>query len=173
MKKCSKCQKEYNDNFAYCSLCGTKLQNDNATSVAYNNKNIIVAAIIVVIIAILGLGITMSEQKKMADTRQEMEDYRYETTPTTYDLKINSDWDYDIDGDYIYINGSVTNISSSKTISYYEVEARFYDSDGDLLGSDWTNDGDSLGPNETRNFEIMCDYYRGYDNIKLVVKEVE
>ena len=38
--------------------------------------------------------------------------------PTTSDFEIDSDWTHHIKGDYIYIEGSVTNISSSKTISF-------------------------------------------------------
>lgn len=42
------------------------------------------------------------------------------------------------DGNYIYIPGSVTNVSFGKMISYFEVEAKFCDSKGKVIDSDWT-----------------------------------
>ncbi len=180
MKECPKCHKVYNDEYSFCNICGIGLQNKNdIKEYANKNKNMILAVLIVGIVAILGIGITLSEQKKMQDTKQAIEDYKYEkavqeykSTPTTSDIKINSDWETERDGNYIYIRGSVTNVSSSKTISYFEVEAKFYDSKGNVIDSDWTNDGDELEPNETRKFEIMHKYDSSYDDIRLFIKDV-
>lgn len=180
MKECPKCYKKYNDEYSFCNSCGVELQNKvNVKDYTNKNMNVIMAVVVVGLVAILGLGITLSEQKKMQDTKQAIEDYKYEkivqeykSTPTTSDIRVNSDWNWKIDGNYIYICGSVTNTSSSKTISYFEVEAKFYDNKGNVIDSDWTNDSEDLEPNETRQFEIMHRYNSGYKNIRLSIKEV-
>lgn len=182
MKKCPKCNKSYNDEFSFCNSCGEKLIDNNATVIKntlVGKRNIIIGIAVVIVVAVIGIGITISEQKKMSDTKQAIEDYKYEkavqeykSTPTTSDLRVNSDWTQKKSGNYIYINGSVTNTSSSKTISYFEVEAKFYDSKGNVIDSDWTNDGDELEPGESRNFEIMHKYDSSVDDIRLSVKDV-
>ena len=182
MKICTKCKKIYNEEFSYCNVCGEKLIDDNTTrmkNLIQEKRNVIIGIGVVLLIAILGIGITISEQKKMNDTKQAIEDYKYEkavqeykSTPTTLDLKVNSDWTQKKTGNYIYINGSVTNTSSSKTISYFEVEAKFYDSKGNVIDSDWTNDGDDLEPGESRKFEIIHKYDSSVNDIRLSIKDV-
>ena len=142
-------------------------------------RDIFIGIIIVVAVAIIGIGITISEQKKMSDAKQAIEDYKYEkavqeykSSPTTSDLRVNSDWTQKKSGNYIYINGSVTNTSSSKIINYFEVEAKFYDSKGNVIDSDWTNDGEKLEPGESRKFEIMHKYDSSVDAIRLSIKDV-
>lgn len=178
MKECFKCHKLYNDEYSFCNICGACLQSKSDVK-KYENKSVILAVLIVGIVVILGIGIALSEQKKVQDTKQAIENYKYEkavqeykSTPTTSDIRINENWETEKDGNYIYISGSVTNESSSKTISYFEVEAKFYDSKGNVIDSDWTNDGDDLEPNETRRFEIMHKYDSSYDGVRLFIKDV-
>ena len=128
---------------------------------------------------ILGIGITILEQNKIQDTRQTIEDYKYKkalqeykSKPTISDIRVNSEWTTEKSGNYIYIKGSVTNTSVSKTISYFEVEAKFYDSNEKVIDSDWTNDGEELEPGETRQFEIMHKYNSSEKDIRLYIKEV-
>lgn len=182
MKMCPKCNQSYNDNFSYCNICGGKLTVDNVKrikNIVTEKRNITIGVIIVILIAVFGIGITISEQHKMKDAKQAIEDYKYEkalqeyiSTPTTSDLRVNSDWTQEVKRNYIYINGSVTNTSSSKTISYFEVEAKFYDSNGNVIDSDWTNDGDDLEPGETRKFEMMHKYDSSISRTKLSIKDV-
>ena len=182
MKKCPKCNKIYDDDYSFCNICGGTLQNDDTTNLKkklMERRDIIIGIVVVCLVASIGIGITVSEQRKMKETRQEIEDYKYEkavreykATPTTSDIKVNSDWTQKKSGDYIYINGSVTNTSSSKTISYFEVEAKFYDSKGNVIDSDWTNDGDDLEPGESRKFEIMHKYDSNTKDIRLSIKDV-
>lgn len=174
MKICPKCNRTYAEEFSFCNTCGCNLEMPKKS-----NKNTTIAIVIVAIVAVLGIGITVSEQKKMKETRQEIEDYKYNkalqeyrSIPTTSDLRVNSDWTTEKSRNYIYIKGSVTNISSSKTISYFKIEAKFYDQYGKVIDSDWTNDGDDLGPGETRQFEIMHKYNNDEVDIKLSVAEV-
>lgn len=177
MKICPRCKKTYADEFSFCNTCGCGLEQPKVPIT--KNKNMMVAIIIVALVAIVGIGFAITEQKKISDTRKEIEDYKYNkaleeyrNTPTTSDIKVNSDWTTEKSGNYIYIKGTVTNTSYSKTISYYEVEAKFYDSYGKVIDSDWTNDGKDLDPGESRKFEIMHKYSSDEKDIKLSIKDV-
>lgn len=174
MKKCRKCKKKYNDEVDFCIYCGKRLSKGS------NNVIVAVVIVIIIIIAMLGIGISLLEQKKIHDTKQAIEDYKYQkmvkeykSTPTLSDIVINDDWAVEKDGSYLYIRGSVTNISSSKIISYFEVEAKFFDSKGNVIDSDWTNDGRDLEPGETRQFEIMHKNSGKIYDIKLSIKDVK
>lgn len=177
MKKCLICNKEYRDDFNYCSKCGTKLHDDAKRNP--KNKGVIVTIIAVVIVFAIIIGFALSNEMSIINTKQSIEDNKYQkalqeqlSTPTIFDLRVNSGWTNEIDGDYIYIKGSVTNISSSKTISYYEVGAKFYDSMGNVVDSDYTNDGTELSPGETRQFDMMHKYDSNVKNIKLSIQKV-
>lgn len=177
MKVCPKCKKTYVDDFGFCNTCGCSLELQKVPIT--KNKNILTAIIIVAIVAIIGIGLVVLEQKKINDTRKEIEDYKYNkvleeyrNTPTASDIRVNSDWTIEKSGNYIYIKGTVTNTSHSKTISYFEVEAKFYDKYGNVIDSDWTNDGDDLAPGESRKFEIMHKYSSDEKDIKLSIKDV-
>lgn len=177
MKICPKCKKTYTDDFAFCNNCGCSLEQQKIPIT--QNKNMLLAIIIVAIVAVVGIGFAITEQKKLSDTRKEIEDYKYNkvleeyrNTPTTSDIRVNSDWTTEISGNYIYIKGTVTNTSYSKTISYFEVEAKFYDKYGNVIDSDWTNDGKDLAPGESRKFEIMHIYSSDEQTIKLSIKDV-
>ena len=176
MKICPNCKKVYTDDYSFCNTCGCTLILQKKTS---SSKQVILAIILVSIIAIVGIGLAISEQKELNKTKSEIEDYKYKkavdeylSTPKTSDLRVNQDWTEEKKGNYIYINGSVTNISTTKTISYYAVEAKFYDIHGKIIDSDWTNDADDLAPGETRQFEIMHKFNADTDNIILYIKEV-
>ena len=177
MKICPKCKKKYTDDYEYCNLCGCRLEQQKIPFT--QNRNVMIALIIVTIVAIIGVGIGFVEQRKISTTRKEIERYKYNksmeeyrNTPTTSDIKINSGWKTEKRGNYIYIKGTVTNTSLSKTISYYEVEAKFYDRFGNIIDSDWTNDARKLEPGESRKFEIMHKYSYEEKDIKLSIKDV-
>jgi hypothetical protein len=177
MKICPKCKKTYADDFAFCNVCGCRLEQQKTPIT--KNRNMMIAIIIVAIVAVIGVGFAISEQKKISDTRKEIENYKYNktleeyrNTPTTSDIRVNSGWTTEISDNYIYIKGTVTNTSSSKTISYFEVEAKFYDEYGSVIDSDWTNDGEDLAPGESRKFEIMHEYSYDEKKIKLSIKDV-
>jgi hypothetical protein len=178
MKICPKCRKTYADDFAFCSTCGCGLEQQEIP--INQNKNLSHAIIIVALIVIVCIGFALSEQKKISDTRKEIENYKYNkafeeymNTPTTADIKVGRDWTTEKSGNYIYIKGTVTNTSYSKTISYFEVEAKFYDRYGNVIDSDWTNDGKDLAPGESRRFEIMHRYSPDEQDIKLSIKDVK
>lgn len=78
-------------------------------------------------------------------------------------LIIQSGHKLKIDGDYAYITGRVKNVSD-KPISYFEIRVDYLDDDGNVLDSDYTNDGLKLNPGEQRSFEIMSkvDSFKDY-----------
>ncbi len=174
MKVCPKCKSRYSDELSYCTICGCKLSQKKRLN---KNKAMIIG--VVCFVAFLGIGVGLLEQKRISDVRKQidknakqkaLEEYR--NTPTTDDIEINGGWTMDREGDYLYIRGSVTNVSSTKTISYYEVEAKFLDEYGEVIDSDWTNSGDDLEPGESRKFEIMHECGSDEDDVKLSIKDV-
>lgn len=179
MKICPKCKKKYVDDFSFCNYCGCELDYQKIPYAI--NRNIVLAIIIVAVVAIGGIGFAILGMKNISDIRKDIVDSKYNkalemsmNTPTTSDIIINDDWvtERDIDYGYIYITGTVTNTSYSKTIGYYAVEAKFYDKYGNVIDSDWTNDGQDLAPGESRKFRIMHKYSSDEKDIKLSIKDV-
>ena len=70
------------------------------------------------------------------------------------------------------MNGSITNTSFSKSIRYYEIGVKFYDSRGKVIDTDWTN-GSDLDPGDTQSFEIMHKYDYSIKDMDVYVKEVK
>ena len=130
------------------------------------------------IIVVFILGYFIIEHIKFNEARKDIEDYKIQkfideqrTAVNTWDLDIEDGWTWEKDGNYIYIRGSVKNVGDD-TISYFAVNADFLNADGDVIDSDWTNDGYELEPNESRKFEIMPEYDSSYKKVKLEVSEV-
>lgn len=176
MRKCLNCKKEYQGNFDYCIICGSKLQ---IAERIQKTKGIYIAIISVISVIVIILGYTFVNSVNISNTKQEIKANKYSNAlqeqlskPSTFDLRVNSGWTKEKDGNYIYIKGSVTNISSTKTISYFEVGAKFYDSRGNVIDSDYTNDGTDLSPGETRKFEIMHKYDSSEKDVILTIQKV-
>lgn len=176
MRKCLNCKKKYQGNFDYCIICGSKLQ---IAERIQKTKGVYIALISVISVTVIILGYTFVNSVNISNTKQDIEANKYQNAlqeqlskPSIFDLRVNSGWTKQKDGNYIYIKGSVTNISSIKTISYFEVSAKFYDSRGNVIDSDYTNDGTKLSPGETRQFEIMHKYNSSEQDIKLSIQEV-
>lgn len=178
MKWCSKCGKTVEDKYNFCTYCGVPLK----SSITHHCKNIPrkwIALITVGLVIILLISAYMiNENRKFNEARKAIEDYKtskiineYLLKPKTSDLQIEKEWIWEKDGDYIYIRGSVKNISE-KTISYFKILAEFLDNNGNVIDSDWTNDGDDLKPNTSRKFEIMHRYDSNFKRVRLEVSEV-
>jgi len=170
---CPKCGTSLEEGVTVCPSCG--LEQQKAPIANKNNKRILIIA--VAVIAIFAIGLV---EKKIIDTRKGIENYENNkaleenpNTPTTSDLIINSDWKPEKRGNYIHIKGTVTNTSNSRTISYFEIEAKFYNNSGIVLDSEWTNDADDLAPGESRKFEIMHKFNSDEKDIQLSIREVK
>ncbi len=87
-------------------------------------------------------------------------------------LEIQSNHTGKIKDGYIYITGRVKNISDTD-IEYFEVVCKFLDKDGQVLDSDYTNDGLMLKPGEMREFEIMHKYKSEYDSYSLSIGDIK
>ncbi|MEG1567082.1 MAG: FxLYD domain-containing protein [Anaerovoracaceae bacterium] len=142
------------------------------------SKKKLILLVISFSIIIMVILYTVIENKHISEVRQRLENDKQQAvitemnkTPTTSDLKINSSTS-NIDGDYIYINGSVSNMSSHKAIKYFEVGIKFYDIGGKVIDSDYTNDGIKLSPGETRKFEIMHKYDKSMTTFSLFIQDV-
>lgn len=186
MKECPKCGEKYNDEFAFCRTCGDELvpaRNSNKISQIIQEllkkRNLVIAIVIIAVAAVGAVGVTLADQKKVHDTKKSVEAAKHQkavqeyiSKPATSDLRVNSDLKTRTSGNYMYISGSVTNTSSTKTISYFEVEAKFYDSKGSVIDSDWTNESGNIKPGETKKFEIMHKYDSRIKDVKASVRKV-
>lgn len=132
MKWCNICSKGYRDNFYFCTNCGSELTNIQEKN-SHRRINIIILSLFVLVITATIVGtlyehIKYKEQQEgIAESQYQKVLEEYKNTPTISDLAINSDWTHYIKGNYIYIEGSVTN-KSTKNIRYYEVGIKFLDS---------------------------------------------
>lgn len=74
------------------------------------------------------------------------------------DLQIQGESDHTDDYGYYYINGEVEN-TGSLTVDYVEVVVTLYDSNGNIIGTDFTyTDPDTLSGGEKAPFEFMIDH---------------
>jgi len=152
MKICPNCHIEYTDELNFCKRCGTTLIQKPKEN---KSKPIIVISCIVIVIVIV-IAIPIYEVVKQNNIKAEMKSQRIQkelNKPQADDLTIDPGWTMTKESDYLYVNGSVTN-SSSKSISYYEVKAYFYDDEDEMVDSDYTS-GSDIEPGETQTFEIM------------------
>ena len=113
MKQCLKCHKQYGDDFDYCSICGSKLE-PVTTKPKISSKKHIYVIIVCCLLLTCGIGYALHENAKLDNIKQtmqadqinkEIEDLA--SKPLTSDLEIESGWTWRVDGDYIYVNGSV------------------------------------------------------------------
>lgn len=111
----------------------------------------------------------LEEDKKQTEDHQKwMKENLYPSSK----LEIQSGFTHKINGDYIYITGRVKNVSNSN-ISYFEVRVDFKDSNGNVLNSDYTNDGLTLKPNDMREFEIISKWDNEYNQYSLSIGDVK
>ena len=75
------------------------------------------------------------------------------------------------DGDYFYVRGKITN-GSDRTLTYWEIKARFLDSNKKVVDTDITNDAASLQPGETKKWEIMHPYSHDIKRVETGLEEV-
>ena len=177
MKQCLKCHEQYNDEFDYCNMCGNKLESVTSKHEILSKKHICII-IVCCLLLTCGIGYSVYENTKFNNMKQimrldqinkEVEDLA--SQPLTCDLEIESGWTWRVDGNYTYVNGSIKNISN-KTINYFEVQADYLNASGNVIDSDYTNDGQPILPNTSRKFEIMHKYDSNYNKVSLSVKKV-
>lgn len=182
MKKCAHCNKFFDDKFDFCTSCGEKLEQQTQakaiSAVQGIPKRWLFVGLSGLAVVLLVVGYIVNENKKFSDAQQAIQDHKIQqyideqvSKVNTWDLHIESGWTWEKDGNYIYIRGSVKNVSD-KTISYFKLSADFLDSKGNIIDSDWTNDGDGLKPNASQKFEFMHKYDSAVKDIKLEISEV-
>ena len=170
-KRCRVCSQNYTDEYDYCPICG------KPTEVKRISKGTITAIIAIIIAAISITTVLIVEQTKLKNQREEISNYQlekqieeYRNTPTKYDIEIVSGWTWHTERNYSYIEGSVKN-TSSKYISYYEIEAKYLDGNNNVVDTDWTN-GTNLSPGDSQSFEIMHKYNGEYKYVRLEIRKV-
>jgi hypothetical protein len=177
MKVCVKCDRTYSDDQSFCTVCGEKLSDHTSKIELPKSKRIqyIIISMAVFAVAVVAIFIIIEAQR--FDNSAEKEEYarsqklidNYISSPTISDLRIE-DWKWKLDGDYIYIDGSVKNIGDIK-IGYYEVTAKFYDSTGNVIDTDWSN-GLDVDPGNSSKFSMMYKNDNRIDKIHLEISQV-
>lgn len=172
MKRCKKCALEYPDDTVFCPSCGSQLE---SVSPAQSRKLPVIIACLAVAVFLFGFALNdynklTAQQNAMSTARAQKEWEEYLNTPSTSDLRINSGWRHYVDGNYIYVEGTVTN-KSDKDISYYEIKAEYLDIFDNVVTTDWTN-GTRLAPGETQDFSIMHKTSSKIHDVKLSIQEV-
>ncbi|WP_157882690.1 FxLYD domain-containing protein [Thermoclostridium stercorarium] len=99
----------------------------------------------------------------------------YSTLSETYqpkkkELIIVEGWKFELEGNYMYVRGSVEN-TGDKDISYYEIYAEYMDKDGKVIDSDWTN-GTDVRVGAQQRFEIMTRYDERIERCRLSIREI-
>lgn len=177
MKKCTKCGKIYNDEeFTFCKECGSKLElkKQKTEKIAVSRNVIISVGLIVAIVLCFIIYDTAKTSSTMRNIEQAKNDRvisKMLSEPNITDLEIMPNWSVSYKGDYIYVDGSIKNISKNKTIRYYKITAKYLDASGSVIDSDWTNGSGGLEPGESQKFNIMHRYSYGIRDVRLEIAE--
>lgn len=169
MKKCQQCGGTYSDDMTYCSVCGKTLRNSvSRTRIAV----LISAAVSLTLIVLIALGgsALKKQQKAIDDSNRQKRINEVLNTPTTSDVVIHSDYNIRQSGDYVYIDGTIENVSE-KNVRYYEIGIRFYDRNGTIVDTDMTN-GSNLGVGEMQTFSTMHRDSHNWSKVDLYIREV-
>lgn len=86
-------------------------------------------------------------------------------------MRIENNWKWELDGDYSYIKGTITN-AGDKPIRYFKITAHYMDKDNKVVDTDYTNSGETLMPNMGKKFEISTKYSKEYKHVNIFVEEV-
>jgi hypothetical protein len=114
----------------------------------------------------------IDEIEELNEEQNKKQQKKYEKAFPKTRLEIQKGSNYEIRGDYIYINGSVKNVSISD-INYFEVRVDFKDEDDNVLDSNYTNDRLTLKPGDKREFEIMHRWNDDYAKYQLSIDDVK
>lgn len=114
----------------------------------------------------------INSYRKKVDEHNQWINEQYDEMYPSRKLEIQPGSSYEIRGDYVYITGSVKNVSNS-AISYFEVIVKILDESGQVVDSDYTNDGLKLEPGEMRSFEIMHRWSADFSEYVLEIGDVK
>lgn len=85
-------------------------------------------------------------------------------------LTIQDGWKWIVDGNYTYVRGRVKN-TSGKTINYFKIVAHYKNKAGEVIDTDYTNSGETLGPGMSKEFEIMHRDSDEYHTVSIFVEK--
>lgn len=171
MKRCQYCKQSYEDSFVFCPNCG------NPLVTTQSSPKLVIPVLISIIIIFILSALIIHEHQIFAAQQVAIEAYQAQkyldelrNTPKTTDLTIDSGWSQKVNGNYIYIDGFVTN-DSAKYINYYEIGADFLDASGNIIDTDWTN-GTDIAAHSSQEFSFMHKRNSKYSQIHLYIKAV-
>lgn len=94
-----------------------------------------------------------------------------ETATDQQRVTVGKDYTWTRGDGYDYVRGSVQN-NSSRPVSYWKVTASFFDKQGHIGDSEFTNSGEMLRPGAAKRFEIMHRANPSDTKVSAVVGEV-
>jgi len=86
-------------------------------------------------------------------------------------VQIEDGWKWTFEDDYSYIRGNIKNIGD-KSIDYFKISAHYKDSERNVIDTDYTNSGETLGPGMSKEFEIMHRRSSNYKYTTVFVEEI-
>lgn len=99
----------------------------------------------------------------MSKAKQEQDAYRQKLVPTVVEFAFERDWSY--------VRGTVGN-HGQKTVTYWKLAARYKDKAGTVIDTDYTNSTETLGPGQSKSFEIMHRLNPRFANVDVSIEEV-
>lgn len=99
----------------------------------------------------------------MSKAKQAQDDYRQKLVPTVVELKSEREW--------VYVRGTVGN-HGQKTVTYWKLAARFRDKAGVVIDTDYTNSAETLGPGQSKSFQIMHRFNPRFIDADVLIEEV-
>jgi hypothetical protein len=85
-------------------------------------------------------------------------------------LKLSSG-DVRIERGFMYVTGSVTN-RGQLTVTYWKAAVKFLDSTGRVIDTDYVNSPDTLGPDESKRWELMHKNDPAFKDLQVAIEEV-
>lgn len=131
---------------------------------------IVIGLFIVLIVFYYGLSKQSEEYNVGNYTNVEYSTLSETYQPKKKELIIVKGWKFELEGNYMYVRGSVEN-TGDKDISYYEIYAEYMDKDGKVIDSDWTN-GTDVRVGAQQRFEIMTRYDERIETCRLSIREI-
>lgn len=144
------------------------------------NKSKTKAAIyIVTIVSFLGICLAFYINKNEKTTTKNItnsatnlnSNSSFSPTISAPSLEIVSGWKFETERSYSYVRGSVKNTGTTP-IKYFKVVAKYKDSNGNVLDSDYTNSNETILPGEQKQFEIMHKDNDKFASASLSIEEV-
>ena len=87
-------------------------------------------------------------------------------------MVIQKGWRWEEEERYNYIRGRVKN-TGTKTVTYFKLKVEYQNARKEVVDTDYTNSGETLGPGMAKEFEIMHHNSEDYKSVAIGIEEVK